>query len=425
MSDRRKLELTWDGKDARPRLEPHLLREDAAMSYQTPHHLSGDNQLSDNRLVHADNLRALKALESEFTGRMKCIYIDPPYNTGAAVSFYDDTFEHALWLSSMRDCLELLRPLLAPSGVLFASVDEVEAAYLKVLMDEIFGRENFCGQLVWEKKKKPSFLNSNLGIVTEYILAYARQRELSPPFIGGKTTPGKKFPLNNAGNGIKILLFPARAVVFKCVEGVFEPQDMSAGKIITRLLDRLEVSAGTNLDAFRLEGEWRYSQATLDEIVGAGEQIVISKVPFRPNHVRAGGEPKKLKNLLSHAHYRMSTYEDSDAESRALFGEAHAFDYPKPEKLIATLLAAVTDEGDWVLDSFAGSGTTGAVAHKMRRRWIMIEHGEHCRTHIIPRLRKVLDGTDQGGVSSTCGWTGGGGFRFFRLAPKLNRKDDE
>ena len=143
---------------------------------------------------------------------------------------------------------------------------------------------------------------------------------------------------------------------------------------------------------------------------------MISKAPFRPNHIRDGGAPKKLKNLLSLAHYRMSTYEDATEESRALFGESNAFDYPKPEKLVATLVAAVTEEHDWVLDSFAGSGTTGAVAHKMRRRWIMIEQGSHCRTHIIPRLQQVIDGTDRGGISDSAGWTSGGGFRFFRLA---------
>jgi adenine-specific DNA-methyltransferase len=197
---------------------------------------------------------------------------------------------------------------------------------------------------------------------------------------------------------------------------------MSERNIKTRLLDRLTVSDGRNVGEFRLWGEWRYSQKKLDQIISSGETIVISKAPFRPNHVKAGGEDKKLKNLLSIAHYGVPTYEDSNAESIALFGE-DAFDYPKPEKLISMLIDAVTEEGDLVIDSFAGSGTTGAVAHKMRRRWIMVELGDHCETHIVPRLQKVIDGTDTGGISSEVDWNGGGGFRYYRLAPSLLEKD--
>ena len=418
-----KLELTWPGKSTRPLLEPRVLLEDAERSYHAARRVA-ENDIFDNRLVFGDNLLALKALEQELTGRVKCIYIDPPYNTGSAFAHYDDGVEHSLWLSLMRDRLELLRALLSTDGVLFVSIDDTELAYLIVLLDEVFGRGNSCGMFVWEKKKKPSFLNSNMGIVTEYILAYAKDRRKAPPFIGGLTTVGKKYPLNNAGNGVKVLTFPPHSVTFRCSDQVFEPQDMSTGNIITELLDRLEVKDGTNVGKFRLRGEWRYSQAKLDELLKAGESIVVSKPPFRPNHIKDGGEPKKLKNLLSIAHYEMSTYEDATSESRELFGEAKAFDYPKPEKLIQALLSAVTDEGDLVLDSFAGSGTTGAVAHKMGRRWIMVELGEHCHTHIIPRMKKVIDGEDQGGISQTVNWKGGGGFRYYRLGPSLIVKDE-
>jgi len=422
MSRVSKLELTWIGKENRPKLEPRILIEDPALSYHAAHRVS-ENDIFDNRLVFGDNLLALKALEQEFAGKIKCIYIDPPYNTGSAFAHYDDGVGHSTWLSLMRDRLELLRTLLADDGVLFVSIDDTELAYLGVLLDEVFGRNNACGMFVWEKKKKPSFLSSSMGIVTEYILAYSRDRRTSPAFVGGLTTLGKKYPLNNAGNGVRVLEFPPQSVEFKCTDQVFEPQDMSEGSIVTELLDRLEVRDGGNVDRFRLRGEWRYSQAKLDEIISAGETILISKAPFRPNHVREGGEPKKLKNLLSIAHYGMSTYEDATEESRTLFGESDAFDYPKPEKLIQTLLSAVTEEGELVLDSFAGSGTTGAVAHKMGRRWIMVELEDTCHTHIIPRLRKVIDGTDAGGVTEAVDWKGGGGFRYFRLAPSLLEKD--
>lgn len=403
------VQLSWLGKNNRRSIPSCRLQE-------IPENTSPPGNRFENMLIYGDNLLALKALEPDFHERIKCIYIDPPYNSGAALAHYDDGLEHAAWLTMMRDRLALLRVLLRDDGVIFVSIDDSELAYLTILLDEIFGRENSCGMFVWEKKKKPSFLNTNMGMITEYILAYAKDRAQSPPFIGGTTTPGKKFPLNNAGNGIRILTFPPNSVKFRCEDQRIEPQDMSEGNIVTELLDSVEIKDGHNANAFRLRGEWRYSQATLDELLRAGESFVISKVPFRPNHIKAGGEPKKLKNLFT-IDSGMSTYEDATAESRALFG-SNAFDYPKPEKLIHTLLAAVTQPGDWVLDSFAGSGTTGAVAHKMSRKWLMVEQGEHCQTHIVPRMKKVIDGTDTGGVTALTNWRGGGGFRQFSILGK-------
>lgn len=410
------IELFWAGKQCRPSREPCVLVERPEESYPDPAgRPATDTPHCDNRLIWGDNLQALQLLQPEFAEHFQCVYIDPPYNTGLASAAYDDRLTHSAWLSFMRDRLELLHALLRPGGVLFVSIDDTELAYLTLVLDEIFGRHNFCGPLVWEKKRKPSFLNANLGSVTEYILAYAKDRSQSPAFIGGVTTAGKKYPLNNAGNGLRTLTFPAGAVQFGCHDQVFPPQDMSAGNIVTRLLDRLVVRGGTNVAAFRLEGEWRYSQRRLDALVAAGERLVIRKAPFRPNHIKVGGAPKKLKNLLSVAHYGMSTYEDAAEESRRLFGDERAFAYPKPERLIQTLLAAVTRPGDWVLDSFAGSGTTGAVAHKMRRNWVLVERGPHCRSHIVPRLRKVIDGEDPGGVTGSANWQGGGAFRFFEV----------
>lgn len=371
-----------------------------------------------NMLIRGDNLEALVSLRPSFIGAVRCIFIDPPYNTESAYRHYDDNLEHTIWLSMMYPRLELLRDLLSQDGVLFATIDDGQCHYLKVMMDEIFGRKNFCGSLIWEKKKKPSFLNANFGGVTEYVLAYARNRSQSPPFTLGTTTAGKKFPLNNAGNSLAVLTFPALRVEFGCQDQHFEPQDMSEGNIKTRLLDPLDVVHGRNAHAFRLEGEWRYSQNTLDEILAAGDTLRIAKSPFRPNHIKTGGEPKKMKNLLSVAHYGMSTYEDATAESEALFGHELAFEYPKPEKLVATLIEAVTSPGDLVLDSFLGSGTTAAVAHKLERRYIGIEMGEHAETLCAPRLRKVIEG-EQGGISEAVSWKGGGGFDFFRLGESV------
>ena len=421
---RQKLELMWVGKEKRAKLEPRILIEDPEKSYHADKRVS-DNDIFDNMLIHGDNLLALKALEQDYAGRVKCIYIDPPYNTGNAFEHYDDGLEHSIWLSLMRERLELLKNLLREDGILFVQIDDSEQAYLKILLDEIFGRKNFCGQFIWEKKKKPSFLNANMGIVTEYILSYSPNREKSPAFIGGITTEGKKYPLNNAGNSLQILRFPAGSVTFTSMsDGVVFPQDMSEGNIKTKLLDELVIKNKKNLNDFRLEGEWRYSQKKLDEIIKSKEPLIISKIPFRPNHIKTGGEAKKIKNLLTVAHFNMSTYEDSNKETIDLFGTEKGFDYPKPEMLINTLLSAVTNPGDLVLDSFLGSGTTAAVAHKMGRRWIGIELGEHCDTHCVPRLKKVIDGEDAGGITKSANWRGGGGFRYYNLAPSLVKFDE-
>lgn len=432
MSDKlQRLELIWPGKNERVDVEPRILIEDVEKSYSADPKIQEkiNRQLFkqepeiaptfDNMLIHGDNLLALKALEAEYSGKVKCIYIDPPYNTGNAFEHYDDGYEHSIWLSLIRDRLELLQKLLDRTGIIFVSIDDNEYAYLKILMDEVFLRKNYCGTLVWEKKKKPSFLNANMGGITEYILAYAKDKNYSPPFIGGYTTENKKYPINNAGNSIQILTFPPESVEFNCPDDIVQPQDMSEGNIITELLDTLEILHGRNKNAFRLKGEWRYSQKKLDEIIKNKERIIISKIPFRPNHIKSGNEPKKMKNLLSIAHYNMSTYEDATEESRNLFGDADAFGYPKPEKLIQTLINAVTEPEDLVLDCFLGSGTTAAVAHKMGRRWIGIEMGDHIYSHCLPRLKKVIDCEDAGGITKSVKWQGGGGFKFYELGSTL------
>lgn len=418
-----KLELTWIGKEDEPlALEPRLLIDTPEYSFGEVETgtLPNGKPWPGNMLIHGDNLLALRALEDNYTGAVKCICIDPPYNSGNAFAHYDDSIEHSLWLSLMRERLQILRNLLSYDGVIFINIDDDEFHYLKVLCDEIFGRKNYAGTLVWEKKKKPSFL-SNMGSITEYILAYTKDNRYAPPFIYGETTAGKKYPINNAGNGLAILEFPAKSVKFNMPDCHIEPQDMSEGKIKTILLDSVDIVGGFNNNSFRLEGEWRYSQAKVSEILANNEQIVISKIPFRPNHVKQGGEPKKMKNLLSVAHYGIDTYEDATKESIALFGKTN-FDYPKPEMLLSILIGAVTDENDLVLDSFLGSGTTSAVAHKMGRRWIGVELGDHAYTHCALRMKKVIEG-EQGGISKAQNWQGGGGFKFYELAPSLLNHD--
>lgn len=419
---KQKLELTWYGKENVLKLEPRILIEDTKLSYSKPASSLLDDGIEDNMLIHGDNLLALKALEKKYSNLVKCIYIDPPYNTGSAFDNYDDNLEHSIWLSLMSERLKLLRKLLSNDGALFISIDDDERDYLKILCDEIFGRHNFVGALIWEKKKKPSFL-SNIGVITEYVLIYAKNKSALGPLVYGKTTEGKKYPFNNAGNGEKVLTFPAGYVTFNMEDQIVPAQDMSEGNIKTKLLNDLIIENGTNKNEFQLLGEWRYSQEKLDEIISKKERIVISKIPFRPNHIKAGGEPKKMKNLLSVAHYGMATNEDATNESRKLFGTDNAFDYPKPEKLIQAIIESITVEGDLVLDSFLGSGTTISVAHKLKRKWIGIEMGDQVYKHCKVRIDKVINGEDLGGITKDSGWKDGGGYRFYELAPTLINED--
>ncbi len=365
-----------------------------------------------NLFIEGDNLEALKTLQETYLNRVKMIYIDPPYNTGNDFVYDDDFSEnpeeyfkrsnqidenanrlvankdtngrfHSDWLNMMFPRLKLARNLLRDDGVIFISIDDGEISNLRKICDEIFGPDNFCGVFVWEKKKKPSFLNANMGTVTDYIVAYARSRDKSPPFYAGKVEDGKKFPFNNAGNSESILCFPPKSVQFRCEDQVIAPQDMSEGNIITELLDQLEITNGTNASKFRLRGEWRYSQNKLNEFVKNGDEILISKVPFRPNYINRSGASKKASNFLSHRTYNIPTNEDATEEIRQLF-ETDVMSYPKPTGLVKFLVKAVTSGQDLILDFFAGSATTADAVMQLnaedgeQRRYIMVQLDEDC-----------------------------------------------
>ena len=393
-----------DARRAASQIPFHLLERKAV--YGDP------NQAQKNLIVHGDNLLALKALLPFYKGKVKCIYIDPPYNTGSAFEHYDDNLEHSQWLSLMLPRLQLLRDLMREDGVLFISIDDDEAHYLKVLCDEIFGRDNFCCSFIWEKKRKASYL-SKLGVVTEYVLAYARNKSISPDFVLSADESKETYPLHNGGNPIKILTMPAGAVRFLQQEtGLIRAQEFKAKTKTINLLDDIEIKNHTNVANFRIEGRWRYSQETIDEQVANGDLYIVKKkgqLNLRRQFSRVGESKKKVINLLSRAHFNMATNEDATAEGQELFGVEEAFDYPKPEMLVSKLIEMVTDKNELVLDAFLGSGTTAAVAHKMGRHYIGIEMGEHAVTHCVPRMQKVLDG-EQGGISEAVNWNGGGGF---------------
>ena len=351
--------------------------------------LSKNIDTTENLVLKGDNLDSLKILKNHYSGRIKCIYIDPPYNTTSDEFVYPDKFDkeeaevlglanlsesdfarmdfsfktkksHNGWLAFMYPRLLLARDLLSKDGVIFISIDDNEVAQLRLLMDDIFGEENFVSEFIWEKKKKPSFLHNNVGKLSEYIICYLKNSTETFSFSVESTTKGKKYPFNNAGNSMGELVFPAGTVQFKMPDSTVEPQDMSEGNIKTILKTQLIIKNGVNSNEFILEGEFRYSQDTLNEIIKNKEGIVVSKIPFRPNHIKKGGEIKKMKNMFSPVHYEMETNEDGTAQLVELLGD-EIFTNPKPVKLINTIIKSVTydDDNSIILDFFAGSGTTG------------------------------------------------------------------
>lgn len=400
-----KLELTWIGKDTRPKLEPRILLEDAAKSYHAQKRVT-ESDIFDNRLIFGDNLLALRALESEFTGKVKCIYIDPPYNTGSAFEHYDDGIEHSLWLSLMRDRLEILRRLLRDDGTIWISIDDNEGHYLKILMDEVFGRANFLSTVIWEKKYAPKADSKFLSTSHDFVIVYAKNIEgvrlnrlAKTEKQTGRYTNRDNDPRGpwKAGDTLRN-----------------EVRDYAVFAVKTPSGREVWPSAGTS---------WRYTKEKFAEMIADNRIWFGVDGNARPAVKRFLTEvTETIPSTTIWKYDEVGHNDESKKESKELFGDA-LFGTPKPERLMERVLTLGSDPGDWILDSFAGSGTTGAVAHKMGRRWIMVELGDHCHTHIIPRLKKVIDGQDAGGVTDAAGWKGGGGFRYYRLASSLLEKD--
>ncbi len=411
MNKKQRLELTWIGKDIRPKLEPRILLEDPEMSYHAAHQVS-ENDIFDNRLIFGDNLLALKALESEFAGKVKCIFIDPPYNTGSAFEHYDDGIEHSIWLGLMRDRLEILRNLLSNDGSLWITIDDNEAHYLKVMCDEIFGRVNFVANVIWQKKYAPANDSLWFSDSHDHILVFSKNKSIWRPNKLARTTKQDQL-YSNPDNDPRGSWMSDN---YTCAKSADERPNLYYAIH----------NPNTNEEIWPKKTRvWAFEQSTHQRHI-------------EENKIYWGKDGKnstpRLKKFLSDLHSQgrvPSTiwfYEEvghtQDARREVLaLNRKNPFSTPKPEKLIQRVLEIATNSGDLVLDSFAGSGTTGAVAQKMGRRWIMIELGEHCHTHIIPRLKKVIDGEDQGGITKAVNWKGGGGFRYYRLAPSLLEKD--
>lgn len=351
--------------------------------------------ISDNLLFKADNLIALKSLEKKFTGKIKCIYIDPPYNTKNCYEHYDDSMEHSLWLNMMKERLVILHRLICEDGTIWISIDSGECHYLKVLCDEIFGRKNFIEEVVWERSYAPINLKKTLSRSHDYILVYAKNIQ---------HVELNKLPRSEEAN--------AR---YKNPDhdprGSWMSDNLSVGPIIQEKVYPITTPSGRTV--WPPKGYcWRLTKERLKEY------IADNRIWFGSD----GNNSPRIKRFLSEVMDGVTAMtlwnredvgdtQEAKREAKA-FNSKQVFETPKPERLIQRILYLATNESDLVLDCFAGSGTTGAVAHKMGRKWIMIEREDTCDTHIVPRMTKVIDGTDQGGISSAVEWNGGGGFYY-------------
>lgn len=447
MSKIQKLELTWVGKNEQEEIEPRILVENPELShiYETAANgqvkMINDDGTFDNMLIHGDNLLALKALEQDFAGQVKCIYIDPPFNTGAAFEHYDDNQEHSIWLNLMRQRFLILHSLLSEDGAIYVNLDDSEAAYCKVIMDEIFGRNNYLNEIIVATNKSFGFKSTSDGIFKQanHLLFYAKDRQklmlnTDKLFIEKGYDEQYKFEFYNTDkpesewkwrniNDIvaqKLGYSSSGEAKKKCgddflnevatyaienADKVFRTASVGGGA----LLKRKETIALSKQDKTKI---YRHPNDDMDYMFIGGERVIFYKERLQ-----------KIDNVFVPAELITDIWLDISVEGLASEG---GIDFPKgkkPEKLLQRCIELVSNEGDIVLDSFLGSGTTCAVAHKMNRKWIGIELGEQAYTHSKKRLDSVIQGTDKTGISKAVNWQGGGSYRFYELAPSLVVKD--
>lgn len=448
-----RLELTWPGKEDRFTPEPRILLEDKEKSFSfEPTERGAVEPTYDNMLIHGDNLLALKALEQDYTGKVKCIYIDPPYNTWSAFDSYEDGLEHSIWLSLIRDRLEILKRLLAEDGSIWISIDDNEQAYLKILCDEIFGVNNFLANLptimnlkgnqdqfgfagtheytIVFAKNKPKLMFNSFPVNEEEVLAEWQEDEIGYYKKGAtlKRT-GLDAPREKRPYGYYPILISSNDIVSSVTSEEFSKIYDKTTKTFNDVFVEQIKTKYTNLGFTVLlpeigseKASWRWSY---EKVLSDSDEIIVSRQKqevslYKKQRPEIGDIPtKKPKSLFYKPEYSSG---NGTAQIKKLFGEK-AFSYPKPEELICDFLTLATNPGDLVLDSFLGSGTTAAVAHKMGRRWIGIEMGDQCYNLCAPRLQKVIKGEDAGGVTKSTGWLCGGGFKFYELASSLIVKD--
>ncbi|OIP82674.1 MAG: hypothetical protein AUK44_07095 [Porphyromonadaceae bacterium CG2_30_38_12] len=394
-----KLELNWVGKNNPEydiaNIEPRILEEDPTLSncVNDPH--------TENMIIHGDNLLALKALLPEYEGKVKCVYIDPPFNTGSAFEHYDDSVEHSTWLSLMKSRLELLRLLLSDDGIIFVHIDYNEEAYLRILMDEIYGRNNFRNTFIVSRVKKNVREREKvkaLNFAHDVILFYSKNDTsliLPPTKENKKEERWHGFDAAGYRNGMDYELFG------------FKP----TAKNHWRWTKENTFTAIDNYDKWVSEFSDKFTLTEYWEKTG-------SKLRFVRKHMKTG----KPEYFIP-----ATTHDILDTNWMDILASAFRWSFPSGEKnesLLQRVFELNTNSGDLVLDSFLGSGTTAAVAHKMGRKYIGIEMGEHAYTHCKVRMDKVIDGSDQGGVSKAVDWKGGGAYKFYELAPSFIVTDE-
>jgi len=436
-----KLELTWVGKYDEEILEPRILLEDESNSY-------GEKDTG-NLLIYGDNLLALKALEKDYTGKIKCIYIDPPYNTGSAFEHYDDNLEHSIWLNLMKKRIEILKKLLSNDGMIFVQIDDNEQAYLTVLMDEIFGRKNhlntICVKMSEATGVKMTHSNKRLPKLKEYILVY-KKADVKIKEV--------KIPKEKWDSEYKLLMTNITKEKLEIVKQIMSNDNSTSDDIeqADEILKNIEtmnieeyfkkngIKEAKEKEKFKYDNAWRIlrdvaTTGGAKELAddkrkkNNGNYFLIktkqNKIYLIKNNYNLEAEQPRIKMLFAEDYLMINPCDlwlDIATTGLEAEGGVEFRNSKKPEKLIKRCIEISTNEGDYVLDSFLGCGTTCAVAHKMNRKWIGIEMGEHCYTRSKVRIDNVIDG-DKSGISNECSWNGGGGYTFYELAPSLIKKD--
>ena len=447
-----KLELTWIGKGDEPKLEPRILIENPEYSYGDPN--------SENILIHGDNLLALKALEQDFAGKVKCIYIDPPYNTGARIDAdgkevgYDDGIEHSEWLSMMKPRLELLYRLLHNDGTLAVQIDDNEFARLYLLLLEVFKSDKNLKVICLKMSeatgpKMAHVINSGrIPKLKEYIII-ARKNGIRDLYV-------EKIPKENWDKEYKTVCLNISKKELSYVKETLDNNERTSAEIeiANELLSKI-VFENANIVSEREIGkkatdEWMFENAhriiQVATLTGGARNLAVEKKLNYDNMVPAAFSIITPNNKM----YAIKGDFNNNTplpRCKILFADKYLTVHPgdfwqdikttgldneggvafkkgkKPEALLKRIIDMASDEGDIVLDSFLGSGTTAAVANKMKRKWIGIEMGPHCYTHTMVRLKNVIAGKDKQGISSLFNWQGGGGFKFYTLAPSLLKQD--
>lgn len=428
-----RLELTWVGKYDEKVIEPRLLLEDREKSYGDPS--------NENMLIHGDNLIALQALQQEYTGKIKCIYIDPPFNTGQAFDNYDDNLEMSIWLDLMRDRLVLLHDLLCDEGTLFVHIDDANLAYITVLIDEIFGRSNRLYLITFKQGAATGHKAINPGCVTttNYIIMVAKDKRLwNPNKVYTKRNRDTRYSkyIKNIDSPYSQWEIITLTEAFAIANGITIRDARKQIKLNPTLLDDFVIkNAASVIRTARpdIKSVGKEIQEKVHESSGNPDTVLYLRREGSPDMYFIKGErilfyKDKLKNIdgeLISAEPLTTLWDDILSNNLHNEGGVSFPKGKKPEHLIKRVLELATDENDWFLDSFLGSGTSIAVAHKMRRRYIGIEMGEQAYTHCKTRLDSIIDNTDSSGVTKAVGWEGGGGYHFYELAPSFLVKNDK